>query len=215
MVHLPGEAPDGADVQAGGPVVHHEHAEPAGPARREVGAGQDQAVVGDAGVAAPDLVPVDHPAVPVALGAGLEPEQVGPGVGLAEPLPERGLAAGDQRQQLAAQALRAVARIDSAVWSQPARGPNGAPPPPAPRAGSAGSPWDAPGRPTPGASTWRAIRARPEPGGTPARRLRTRSPHPSRPGGTGQRVLAEEPLHLRRERSLLRSAPELHLTWAA
>ena len=51
-----------------------------------VGAGEQQAPVGDVGVARPDLVPVDHVLVAVARRGRAQRREVGAGVGLAEPL---------------------------------------------------------------------------------------------------------------------------------
>jgi hypothetical protein len=77
--------------------------------RGRIRAREDQTVVGDPGMARPDLVPVDHEVVAVPARGGLEREQIGAGVGLAEALPEGDLAPRDARQQLAAQGLGAVA----------------------------------------------------------------------------------------------------------
>ena len=57
-------------------------------------------VVGVLRLGRPDLLAVDHPLVAVELGTGLEPGEVGPGVGLAEPLAPRDLAREDLRQEL-------------------------------------------------------------------------------------------------------------------
>src|SRR5215813_207211 len=109
VVHLTGEAPDRPDVEAQGAVVDHEHAEALMPASGGVGAGEHEAVVRDARVAAPDLVAAQHVLVAAPGRFRLEGEQIGAGLGLAESLPEGRLAATDTRQHLAAERLRAVA----------------------------------------------------------------------------------------------------------
>jgi len=108
VVHLAGQAPDRPDIHAGRRVVDDEHAEALVAARGGIGAGEDEAIVGDTRVAAPDLVAADHVLVATTRGFRLEREQIRAGLGLAEPLPERGIAAPDARQHLAAQTLRAV-----------------------------------------------------------------------------------------------------------
>ena len=97
-----GHLPQGPDGDAG--LVEGER-EPgdAGVLRdREVGAGEEHAVVGLHRHGAPDLLAVDDPAVAVALGPGGEPGQVGAGAGLAEqlapvvlPVEDRGHEPGD------------------------------------------------------------------------------------------------------------------------
>ena len=67
--------------------------------------------VGDVGVAGPDLVPVDHVLVAVALRGGAQRRQVGPGVGLAEALAPA-LAAADQAGQEALLDRLAAVRRD-------------------------------------------------------------------------------------------------------
>src|SRR5262249_33186231 len=82
------------------------------------GASEHETVVRDAGVAAPDLVAPQHVLVAAARGFRLEREQIGAGLGLAESLPERRLAAADARQHLAAKHPRSLA--DDALRPPPA-----------------------------------------------------------------------------------------------
>src|SRR5207247_894467 len=85
-----------------------EHAEALVAARGGIGAREDEAIVRDTRVAAPDLVAADQVLVATTRGFRLEREQIRAGLGLAEPLPERGVTAPDARQHVAAQTLRAV-----------------------------------------------------------------------------------------------------------
>jgi hypothetical protein len=71
-------------------------------------------------MARPDLVAVDDVVITVARGHRLERQEIGAGVGLAEALEERGLAAGDARQHLALQTLAAV--LNDGVARRPAVG---------------------------------------------------------------------------------------------
>src|SRR5690349_23077304 len=109
VVDLPGEAADRADVHAGQAIVDHQHAEPAVPARRGIGAREHGAVGRDPRVARPDLAAVQHPVIAVEPRASLEREQVRSRARLAVALPECRLAAGDLRQDLALQGGRSVA----------------------------------------------------------------------------------------------------------
>ena len=65
-----------------------------------VGAGEQEAVVGELGLGGPHLLPVDHPLVPVEHRTGLQGGQVRPGVGFAEPLAPPHLALHDLGQEL-------------------------------------------------------------------------------------------------------------------
>ena len=71
-----------------------------------IGAREQDAAVGDPPVRAPDLLAGHHPAVAVALGAGLQRREVGAGVGLGEQLAPHPLA-GDDRPQVLGAAARA------------------------------------------------------------------------------------------------------------
>ena len=65
-----------------------------------VGAGQHEDVVGEAGLGGPDLLAVDDPLVAVQLGLGLEPGEVGAGIGLGEALAPGDLPAEDLGDEL-------------------------------------------------------------------------------------------------------------------
>ena len=77
---------DGPHLDAG--LLHrHEQVRDARVLRRVgVGAGEQEAVVGELGLGGPHLLAVDHPLVAVEHGRGLERREVGAGVGLAEAL---------------------------------------------------------------------------------------------------------------------------------
>ena len=76
-----------------------------------VGAREQEAPVGDVGVAGPDLVSVDHVVVAVARRGGAQRREVGPGIGLAEALAPA-LAAADQAGQEALLDRLAAVRRD-------------------------------------------------------------------------------------------------------
>src|SRR5262249_13387816 len=109
VIHLAGEAPDRPDVEARRRVIDHEHAQALVASCGGIGPGEHEAVVRDAGVAAPDLVAPQLVLSAAARGFRLEGEEIGAGLGLAESLPKRRLAAADARQPLATERLRAVA----------------------------------------------------------------------------------------------------------
>ena len=109
MVHLAGQAADRPDVHPRRGVVDDEHAQALRSTRRGSRARQHETIAADARVAAPDLVTADRVLVAVPRGFGLEGQEIRAGLGLAEPLPERRVAARDARQHLAPQVLRPVA----------------------------------------------------------------------------------------------------------
>ena len=85
---------DRADLDAGRLHVHDEHRQAGVLHLVGVGAGDDDAVVGDVGEGGPHLLTVEHPLVTVELGLGLQAGDVGAGARLGEHLtPHR--AAGD------------------------------------------------------------------------------------------------------------------------
>jgi hypothetical protein len=109
VVHLAGQTADRPDVHPRRGIVDDEHAQALRSTCRGSGAGEDETVAADARVAAPDLVAADHVLVAVARGFGLERQEIRARLRLAEPLPERRVAARDARQHLAPQVLRAIA----------------------------------------------------------------------------------------------------------
>ena len=73
-----------------------------------IGAGQHDAPLGDVGVARPDLVPVDDVLVAVERRRGAQRREVGPGVGLAEPLAPPVAAVDEPGQEAVLDRLAAV-----------------------------------------------------------------------------------------------------------
>src|SRR5206468_5983920 len=103
-----GHLDERADGDAGRLHVDEEEAEPAMPRRLEVGARDEDAPVGEAGVAGPDLLSRHEEDVAAELGAGAAGGEVRAGVRLGEALAPDLLAGQDPRQEAALLRLRAV-----------------------------------------------------------------------------------------------------------
>jgi hypothetical protein len=127
LAELPGDAVDHAErvlLDPGWRIGTAKATAPCASGRR-VGAREQEAPIGDVGVARPDLVPVDHVLVAVARRGGAQRGQVRPGVGLAEALTPA-LAAADQAGQEAL--LDRLAGVRRDPWTRyPRLGRGGAP----------------------------------------------------------------------------------------